>query len=131
MTEFNPTLGRAAVRRRALLAACLLTVIVALSVAPAADRPHTGAPGQLEHLVAYAGVAFLLTFGDPARRRMAWFATLVALSGALEIAQLFIPGRHAQVIDWLASSAGAGLGALAAATAGTMLARKTRSRAAE
>jgi VanZ family protein len=97
---------------RAAGLACAV-VIVVLSLLPADERPHTGLSGQLEHTVAYFGTAFVLALGfRTARDRVAMFSLLVALAAALEAIQRMIPGRHSQIIDWLASSFGAGLGVL-------------------
>jgi VanZ family protein len=49
-----------------------------------------------------------------AKGRIATIAMLVGLAAALEAIQRLIPGRHSQLIDWFASSFGAGLGVLTA-----------------
>ena len=87
--------------------------ICVLSLVPGNERPHTGAPGQLEHMAAYAMTAAALGLGYR-RRPILVVAGLMSLSAALELVQLQVPGRHSQVIDVVASSSGALLGMLAA-----------------
>jgi len=68
----------------------LLAGIILLSVLPGQDRPHSGAHGHFEHLVAYllASIVLALVYlSHPAR--------IVALSGALELLQLKITGGPA------------------------------------
>lgn len=93
--------------------AAWLTIVAfaVLSLVPHELRPHTGLPGPLEHLVAYAIAAGLLTFGYA--RRSQPFVIVLSLSvyaAILEIAQIWVPGRHPAVIDFAASSAGALIG---------------------
>ena len=83
-----------------------------LSLLPWELRPHTGAPGSLEHTVAYAIGAGLLTLGY--QKRSQPFVIVLSLSlyaAILEIAQIWVPRRHPAVIDFAASSAGALIGA--------------------
>ncbi|TNC15034.1 hypothetical protein FF100_05565 [Methylobacterium terricola] len=92
--------------------ACL-PVLVWLSWIPKAWETRTGAAGQSEHLVAYAGTAVLLGLGYS--RVPAWRLglSLILLAAVLEFGQLQVPGRTAQVVDFAASAGGAliGLGA--------------------
>ncbi|TGD96290.1 hypothetical protein [Methylobacterium nonmethylotrophicum] len=100
--------------------ACL-PALVWLSWIPKAWEVRTGAVGQLEHLVAYAGTAGLLALGCP--RVPAWRIGLglAILAGILEIGQVWVPGRTAQVIDVAASAGGAFLGLAARTLAGSRL----------
>jgi VanZ family protein len=93
----------------------LVATIILLSIVPAQDRPKTGVPGHYEHLFAYFVTAFVLAIGysdRAARVRLAVF--MVVLSGALELLQLWIPGRHSELIGFLGSSSGAALGMIVA-----------------
>jgi VanZ family protein len=100
---------------RAIGLACVV-VLVILSVLPAEDRPHTGVAGQNEHVIAYFGTAVFLALGfRTMRARMATVSLLVGLAAVLELIQRLVPGRHSQLIDWVASSSGAILGVLAVA----------------
>lgn len=98
---------------RALLATAYLA-IVAASLAPKQMRPTSGVvPGAIEHLAAYfvlgaLGAAIL-------RHRISWWALALcngALAGSLELAQLLVPGRVANAIDFVASALGSLLGIL-------------------
>jgi hypothetical protein len=93
--------------------ACL-PVLVWLSWIPKDWETRTGAAGQIEHLVAYAGTALLLGFGFP--RVPAWRLGLAlgALAAVMEIGQVWVPGRTAQVVDFAASTGGALAGLCAA-----------------
>jgi VanZ family protein len=89
----------------------LATAIVVLSVVPPTLRPETGLPHGLEHFVIYwaTGLAFALGY----KLKPGLLAPLlVFFSGAVEIAQLFVPGRHARLSDFIVDAL--------AITAGTM-----------
>ena len=74
--------------------------IVILSLVPPALRPETSTPHSLEHLIIYAATGF--AFGLGYKRRHDLLAILLVLfSGAIEIAQLFVPGRHARLSDFI------------------------------
>jgi VanZ family protein len=100
------------VARPSLLLSWLgLLGITILSLVPLKLRPHIFAVSQFEHVGAYfiTGVALALAF----RTRTALVAICISLSllaAALEVAQLWIPGRNARLIDWVASSSGAWAG---------------------
>ncbi len=98
---------------RAIGSACIVAIIV-LSLLPGSERPHTGLAGQIEHALAYFSTAVFLAFGfENTKTKVAAVCLLTGLAAALEIIQGLIPGRHSQVVDWLASSFGAGAGILA------------------
>jgi VanZ like family len=88
-----------------------LIVIGILSAVPGELRPHVFAVPQLEHFVAYFAAGLLLALGFWDRRSVFLLCLAVPIYAAvLEIAQLFIPGRSSEFIDFLASSAGAWAG---------------------
>jgi hypothetical protein len=81
--------------------------IIVLSLVPGIDRPHTGLPGQAEHFIAYCVTAFSLALGFRSTASRAIIAlALTLLAGAMEVLQLWVPGRHSAIIDALASSLG-------------------------
>jgi hypothetical protein len=70
--------------------ACL--AIAVLSLVPGEARPHSGIPGLIEHAVAYAGTAALLTLGYHGRIRPLLIASpLVLYAAMLECGQIFVP----------------------------------------
>ena len=89
--------------------ACVVLIGV-LSLLPGTLRPDTGAPGKLEHLIAYLVTGALLALGHNAPHQRWQALWLIPYAGALELAQLYIPGRHAQFSDFVVSSIGAALG---------------------
>jgi VanZ family protein len=78
----------------------LATTIVVLSVVPPHFRPETGLPHGLEHFTIWwvTGIAFALAYN---LKPFLLATALVIFSGAVEIAQLFVPGRHARVTDFI------------------------------
>jgi VanZ family protein len=83
--------------------------IGALAVAswtPGQEMVRTGFNTRLEHVAAYliAGIAVISAY--PGRPIWTIAAILCAYAGVLELGQLFIPGRHAAILDWLGSSSG-------------------------
>ena len=91
-------------------------IILYLSLVPGSMRPQTGASSHFEHFMAYAGTGLLFVprpqTAQASLARLAAMIGLSWLSGAVEIAQLWIPGRTGEVAGFLWSSAGAALGLL-------------------
>lgn len=85
-----------------------VVAIAALSLVPAEWRPSAGLAKEVEHGIAYFIIAAVLTLADIAR----WprILAIVALAAALEIGQLFVPGRASSLTDFLGSVAGGLLG---------------------
>jgi len=84
----------------AFVALGLATAIVALSVVPPSLRPETGLPHGIEHFVIYLATGLAFALGCELKPGL--LATLlVFFSGAVEIAQLFVPGRHARLSDFI------------------------------
>ena len=78
------------------------------------DVVRTSAPGQIEHFIAYFGTGSLATFGYGRRFSYILIAVLLTMyAGILEVGQTWVPWRHPQLIDFLASSSAAIVGALA------------------
>jgi lipoprotein signal peptidase len=93
----------------------LAAIIVILSLVPPVFRPETGVLHNLEHFAIYAvaGLAFGVGYN---RSRGILAVLLVIFSGCVEIAQLFVPGRHARLsdfaVDAIAMCAGVGVGSV-------------------
>jgi VanZ family protein len=85
-----------AVRRSAWF---LTLAIVILSLVPPELRPRLGGPHALEHFVIFSatGVTSGLGYGP----RYSTAIGLVLFAGAIELAQLFVPGRHARLSDFV------------------------------
>ena len=92
---------------------CVVALIV-LSWLPKSMEHRTGAPGYLEHVVAYLVTAVFMKLGWPMNRTRWMGLGLGVLGGLLEVGQLLVPGRTAQVIDFGASVAGGFVGLLVA-----------------
>ena len=112
-----------------------ICLIIVLSLVPGSYRPHTGAPGNLEHFVAYALTALVLAWGwrSPAQ----WVGiiiTLFLLASGLELAQSLVPGRSGHwmtaVVSGFGAIAGASLGVIGLWTLGFFLRRPARTAAA-
>src|SRR6516162_2607197 len=85
---------------------CVIGLLVA-SWTPGQEMIRTGFNTRLEHTVAYliAGIAAIIAYP----RKPIWSITaiLCAYAGILELGQIYVPGRHAAFLDWIASSSGA------------------------
>jgi VanZ family protein len=91
------------------LAWFLSIVIVALSLAPPSLRPVTAAPHKLEHFTIF--LMWGLTFGVWNRAKRTYqMVAAVFFAGAIEIAQYWVPGRHARISDFVVDAAAACLG---------------------
>jgi VanZ family protein len=89
----------------------LTAIIVILSLVPPSLRPETGTPHIFEHFIIYAATGF--AFGLGFNRRHDLLAIfLVIFSGSIEIAQLFVPGRHARLSDFIIDTIAACIGLL-------------------
>lgn len=95
-----------------LIAWSLLTAVFVLSVVPPDLRPETGAPRHLEHFVAYFVTGFC--FGLGYRWKPILLAPLLTLfCGLIEVAQRFVPGRHARLSDFVVDALAICIGLLA------------------
>ena len=107
-----------------VLAWVLVFGIVALSIVPPDDRVVTDLPRLLEHLSIFllAGLAFGL--GYPDRYPLQTIA-LVLFAAAVELVQVWVPGRHARLSDFAAGVVGLSLGT-GLAYVSTRMARQKR-----
>lgn len=105
-------------------------LFVTVSYLALTPSPSTGVDlgwDKLNHASAFAALAFAACLGWPEMRygRAPMLAALLAYGGAIEIIQLFVPGRSCEWGDLLADAVGISLGALLAAGV-LRLARSTR-----
>lgn len=93
----------------------LALLITALSVLPPDFRPESGTPHRFEHFAIFCATGIAFGLGYINNRRLLG-AALVCFAGAIEFAQIFAPGRHARlsdfIVDALAACVGVGLSAL-------------------
>jgi VanZ family protein len=100
----------------------LAAAIVILSLVPPTLRPETSAPHSLEHFTIYAATGF--AFGLGYKRRHDLLAILLVIfSSAIEIAQLFVPGRHARLSDLIIDTVAVWIGLAMSSLLGLVRAR--------
>ena len=103
---------------------CAVAVIAALSLVPGQVRPHVLATGQYEHFAAYLTASAVLVLGYRDRANTILIALLLSgFSGVVEILQMWIPGRHSQLMDITFSSFGACTGIVIISVALSFLSR--------
>jgi len=102
-----------------LLAWILLAAIVVLSLVPPTLRPVTPLSHTLEHAGLFFITGALFGLGYPNHAVLLNFGAIAFCLG-IEIAQLFIPGRHARLADFFADVIAALAGVLVAVVAGSM-----------
>jgi VanZ family protein len=98
-----------------LLAWCLAAAVAFATLGPPDFRPHASPLGQDgEHALAFVllGIAFGVAY---TRNRLMTAAVAVGLTGLIEILQLWAPGRHARLEDFLVDALAACVGLAAAA----------------
>ena len=96
-------------------ALCLLAALITvLALMPAPPRQMDLGWDKLNHVFAFAVLAVCAVFGWRSSRgaRLAVLLSLLALGGAIELAQLWVPNRSAEWGDLGADAIGIGLGAL-------------------
>jgi VanZ family protein len=95
--------------------AWLLTAAVTFAtLGPARLRPHSDLGQDGEHALAFVlvGLAFGLAYP---RRRLITAAMAIVLIGVLELLQLWMPGRHARLEDFMVDALAACVGIVVAA----------------
>jgi len=87
----------------------LAATIVVLSLGPPSVRPVTGATHDLEHLLIFLATGIAFGLGYP---RRGWLLTIALpiFAAAIEVAQNWVPGRHARMSDFLVDAAASCLG---------------------
>jgi hypothetical protein len=95
----------------------LICAVVFVTLGPIRVRPITGEPASLERLVAFAAIGAVFWAAYPKQRLFVLLFVLATVAG-LELAQIYVPGRHGRVGDALVKATGALVGAGLAALAG-------------
>lgn len=87
----------------------MLSVIVVLTVVPPGLRPSTFVPHKIEHAAIFlmAGTSFGIAYLG--RERLLSVAAIV-FCAVLELAQLYVPGRHARLSDFIVDATAAVVG---------------------
>jgi VanZ family protein len=93
--------------------ACVIA-IAALSLVAPSLRPVTALPHDLEHAAIFAITGLTLGLGYPYRTQF-HMSALIVFAGVVEMAQLYAPGRHARVIDFVVDALAACAGVACAA----------------
>jgi len=89
----------------------VIAAITLLSVVPPSFRPTTSVPRKLEHLLIFgiAGLALSLAYRAAPLYQI---IGMTVFAGALEVAQYWIPGRHARMSDFVINAIGAIIGVI-------------------
>src|SRR5476651_2606128 len=97
-----------------LLAWLLAAAVTFATLGPPRFRPHSNLGQDGEHALAFVlvGLAFGLAY---TRNRVLTAAIAVVMIGVLEILQLWMPGRHARVEDFIVDALAACVGLAGAA----------------
>jgi VanZ family protein len=85
-----------------------LSVILFVTLVPPSLRPTSVAPHLIEHLVAFVILGAAFEWAYPRDWRVP--AVAFPFIAALELLQLFMPGRHARLGDFLVNAIGAYVG---------------------
>jgi VanZ family protein len=107
-----------------LLAWLLAAAVTFATLGPPRFRPHSDLGQSGEHALAFilVGLAFGLAYP---RHRLLTAVIAVVMIGILEILQLWMPGRHARLADFVVDAAAACAG-LAIAAGSDWIMRRTR-----
>jgi VanZ family protein len=88
---------------------CNMAVAV-LSLIPSEQMLRTGFSGHVEHVLAYAGTAFITAMAYSERGLSRIVFALLIYAGALEFLQRFSPGRTSSIWDFMFGGAGVLMG---------------------
>jgi VanZ family protein len=92
----------------------VLLTVLSLTPGEEIEPLRTDLPGQVEHIIAYAGSGAIAMAGYGLNRRPTWIIGWFWLYAAvLEYLQNFSPGRSPAVVDFAASAFGALCGGVA------------------
>ena len=102
------------IRAACLLAfAAFLVQLFVLAEPPLVERMVNLTWDKLMHALAFGGMAALLWAGLGCDAPFLTWILVAATGGADELNQVFVPGRHADVLDALADAVGAGIAVFA------------------
>jgi VanZ family protein len=109
-----------------IIAWLLAAAVSFATLGPPDLRPHSNLGQNGEHSFAFVltGLAFGLAYSQ--HRRLTAAIGLAAI-GILELLQLWVPGRHARLQDFIVDALAAGIGLVIAAGSDWLIARWRRS----
>jgi VanZ family protein len=104
----------------------LAAAIAFATLGPAEQRPHSNLGQNGEHALAFVllGLAFALAYP---RSRLLTAMFVIVFTGLIELLQLWAPGRHARLEDFVVDALAASLGLAAAAAFDWTMKRTQRS----
>jgi VanZ family protein len=120
LNALSPKMRVLAAKAARITAWILAFAIVVLSIVPPGLRPETNMPHMFEHFAIFfaTGAAFACGYGQ---RALEVAIALVAFAGLIEIAQIYVPGRHARVSDFIVDAAALCVGIALASLVGAKL----------
>jgi VanZ family protein len=92
-----------------VIAWVLLATAIVLTVVPAQFRPVTGFPSPVEHFAMFFLIGSAFGLGH-SRSDYPFCGAALAFAGSLELLQLFVPGRHARLSDFVIDALSAVIG---------------------
>jgi VanZ family protein len=97
----------------------MLLAIVVLTVVPPGLRPTTPVPHRIEHAGIFLTAGILFGMAYLGRQRLLTIGAIIYCA-AIEVAQLYVPGRHARFSDFVVDSIAGVIGVFV----GSILVRK-------
>jgi VanZ family protein len=104
----------------------LAAAVTFVTLGPASVRPQTELGQDSEHGLVFVLVGLAFGFAYT-RQRLLTAAIAIAWIGLIEILQLWAPGRHARLEDFVVDALAAGAGLAIAAGLGWIIQRSRRS----
>jgi len=95
-----------------VLAWLLLSAIVVLSVVPPSSRPTTFVPHNFEHAAIFMATGISFGTAYLGSERLLSLGAII-FCAAIELIQLYVPGRHARLSDFIVDATAAVLGVFA------------------
>ena len=93
----------------------MLSTVVVLTLVPPGARPTTFVPHEIEHAGAFLAVGISFGMAYLGRERLLSIGAIV-FCAVIELAQLYVPGRHACLSDFIVDSVGGVAGILLGST---------------
>lgn len=109
---YYPSLRQQITNPARFVAWTLACAIILLSVVPPDLRPATPLPHDVEHFGIFWVTGFAFAFGYP-HRKVLLSTLLVSFAAVIEVAQLFVPGRHARLSDFIVDALAVAIGLVA------------------